>query len=293
MAPTIRSIISNYRNSGAIGAAGLLVFCIALSATPSLAQQTTIAKIGGLIVSDQDLGFAEIDLQQQFSKIPADIRKAAVLNALIDIRVLAKAAEDAGIADSAELKARVDFLRARALHNAYFQKNAVEAITDEAVKTRYDVEIAKTEPKKEIDARHILVKTEEEAKAIIKELDGGKDFAEMAKEKSTGPSGANGGTLGYFGKGQMVPEFEVAAFALETGSYTKTPVKTEFGWHIILKQEERIAPPPKFEDTKDNIRQILLREKYIALVTQNREKFKVEIVDEALKAGVEKLNSVR
>ncbi len=273
--------------------ASALAVCLIIPSSVTLAEEKIIAKVGDMEISERDLGYAEIDLQQQFAKYPENIRKAAILKALVDINVLAKAAEDVGIADTDEFKARVNFLRSRALHNAYFQKNIVNVITENEIKTRYDMEVAETVPKKQVDARHILVKTEEEAMAIIAELDAGKDFAELAKEKSTGPSGANGGTLGYFSKGQMVPEFEKAAFALETGTYTKKPVKTQFGWHIILKQDERDEEPPKFEDSKDGIRQILLREKYIKLITASREKFKVEIIDEELKSGIEKLNATR
>ena len=271
----------------------IITFGLLLPANPALAQQTPIAKIDGVEISEQDLKFAEIDLVQQFAKVPEEFRKAAVLNALIDIRVLARAGEEAGLANSDEFKARVNFLRSRALHNSFFQKMAVATITDEAIKARYDKEVANTVRKKEIDARHILVKTEDEAKAIIAELDAGKDFAELAKAKSTGPSGANGGTLGFFGKGQMVPEFEAAAFALEKGAHSKTPVKTQFGWHIILKQDERDSEPPKFEEIQDNIRQALLRENYLALTTANRNKFKVEIIDEELKAAMKTLNASR
>lgn len=273
--------------------ASALTFCLIIPSSVILAEEKIIAKVGEVEISERDFGYAEIDLKQQFAQFPENVRRAAILKALIDISVLAKSAEEAGIADTDEFKARVNFLRSRALHNAFFQENVVNTITEEEIKTRYDREVAETVPQKQVDARHILVKTEEEAMAIIAELDAGKDFAELAKEKSTGPSGANGGTLGYFGKGQMVPEFETAAFALETGTYTKKPVKTQFGWHIILKQDERDEEPPKFEDSKDGIRQILLREKYISLVTASREKFKVEIIDEELKSGIEKLNAAR
>ncbi len=277
---------------------GLLVssaFTVGLliSTSITLAEDKIIAKVGETEISERDLGFAAIDLQQQFAQVPEQFRKAAILKTLIDISVLAKAAEDSGIADSEETKARIKFLRARALHNAFYQENAVKGITDEDLKTRYDKEVAGTTPKKQVDARHILVKTEEEAMAIISELDTGKDFAELAKAKSTGPSGKNGGTLGYFSKGQMVPEFEKAAFALENGTYTKKPVKTQFGWHIILKQDERDEKPPKFEDSKESVKQVLLREKYLDLIKTNREKFKVEVIDEELKAGIEKLNVIR
>jgi len=271
----------------------MLIFTILPLAGAASAQEGVLAKVGDVVITERDLGFAETDLKQQFSQVPKEFRRAAVLNALIDIRVLAIAAEDAGLADDDNFKARVEFLRSRALHNAYFKINAVDTITDETVKTRYDKEISETVAEKEIDARHILVKTEDEAKAIISELDAGKDFAELAKAKSTGPSGVSGGTLGYFGKGQMVPEFEVVAFALEKGAYTKTPVKTQFGWHIILKQDERDVEPAKFEDAKSRIRQILLRERYVALIKKNREKFEVEIIDEALKTGIKMLNTTR
>ena len=272
---------------------GVLTLGLMISTTDSQAEEKIIAKVGEIVISERDLGFATIDLKQQFAQVPEEFRKAAILKTLIDISVLAKAAEDSGIADNEETKARINFLRARALHNAFYQENAVKGITEDDLKTRYDKEVANTPPKKQVDARHILVKTEEEAMAIIGELDAGKDFAELAKAKSTGPSGKNGGTLGYFSKGQMVPEFEKAAFSLKNGDYTKKPVKTQFGWHIILKQDERDEKPPKFEDSKEGVRQVLLREKYLDLIKINREKFKVEIIDEDLKAGIEKLNAIR
>ena len=257
----------------------------------SFAQEEVIAKVGDIVITKRDLGFAETDLKQRFGRLPEDLRQAAVLNALIDIRVLAKAAEDAGMAEDKDFKARVAFLRSRALHNAYFEKKVVNAVTNEAIKARYDLEISNTAPEREVDARHILLKTKEEAMVVIGELDAGKDFAELAKVKSTGPSGANGGTLGFFGKGQMVPDFETAAFALKNGAYTKEPVKTQFGWHVILKQDERDKQLPSFEESKAQIKQALLRDNYITLIDGSRNKIKVEILDTDLKAGIEKLNS--
>ena len=283
------------RKSGALVSA----FVIALSLHSGVlhAQENNpdkiIAKVGDVTITQRELGFAESDLQKQFAQLPEGLRRAAILNALIDIRVMAKAAETSGIADDVNFKSRVAFLRDRALHNAYFQKNAVETITDADIKARYDKEIASTKPETEVDARHILVKTEDEAKAIIKELDDGKDFAELAKAKSTGPSGKNGGTLGFFRKGQMVPEFEKAAFALKKGEYTKDAVKTQFGWHIILKNDERNVAPPTLEQATDQIRKILLREKYISLVSQSRNKFKVEVLDKDLQAKIDKLNTTK
>ncbi len=287
-------IFASIRNNS-INITGSLLLALTLQTGAANAQETNldtvIAKIGDISITERDLGFAETDLEKQFAQIPAEIRRSAILNALIDIRVLAKVAEENGIADDVTFKARVEFLRARALHNAYFQSNAVKTITDADIKSRYEKEISNTKPEIEVDARHILVKTEEEANAVIKELDAGKDFAEIAKAKSTGPSGVNGGTLGFFRKGQMVPEFEQAAFALKKGEYTKTAVKTQFGWHIILKQDERDVEPPSFESAKEQVKKFLLREKYIALVEAGRKKFKVDVLDKDLQAGIDKLNT--
>ena len=179
------------------------------------------------------------------------------------------------------------FIRDRTLHNLYFQDTVVAKISDEEVRARYDAEIAAMEPETEIKARHILVNSEEEAKAVIAELEQGKDFAELAKEKSTGPSSSNGGDLGYFGKGQMVPEFEAAAFALEDGKFTTEPVKTQFGWHVILREEMREKPKPEFAAVEDQIRQVVFREKYFELVEKVRAETPVEILDADLKTAIE------
>jgi peptidyl-prolyl cis-trans isomerase C len=187
-------------------------------------------------------------------------------------------------------KSQMSFVSSRALHNLYFQKNIVERVTDEEVKERFEKELAAIPAEKEIKARHILLKTEEEAIAAIAELDAGKDFVELAKEKSTGPSGPQGGDLGFFGKGQMVPEFQDAAFALENGKYTTTPVKTQFGFHVILKEEERDKALPALSDVEDQIRQVVLREKYFELIQATRKEIPVEILDEALKADVDAMN---
>ncbi len=174
-----------------------------------------LARIGDLEITEQELTIAEADLKEQFAQVPEEKRRAAILSALIDIKLLATKADAAGLKDNELYKSQMAFVQSRALHNLYFQKNVVETITDEEVKERFEKEVAALTPQQEIKARHILVKTEEDAKAVISELDAGKDFVELAKEKSTGPSGPQGGDLGFFAKGQMVPAFEEAAFALE------------------------------------------------------------------------------
>ncbi|MGI9464977.1 MAG: peptidylprolyl isomerase, partial [Aestuariivirgaceae bacterium] len=163
-----------------------------------------------------------------------------------------------------------------ALRDAYVENNVTSKITDEQVRARYDDVIGKQPAETEIRARHILSKTEDEAKAIIAELDKGGDFAELAKAKSTGPSGPRGGDLGFFGKGQMVPQFEKAAFALEPGAHSPAPVQTQFGWHVIKIEESREKPKPAFDTVKDQVRNAIAGERIQAALQELRAKVKIE-----------------
>ncbi|WP_062218131.1 peptidylprolyl isomerase [Aureimonas sp. D3] len=252
-----------------------------------LPPETVLAKVGSQVITEADLQAASADLASQFGQLPPEQQRLAVLSALIDIKALAEKAEAAKLQDQPDVARRIAFLRERALHNAYFEKEGVAAITDAELKARYDAEVAAMKPVEEIHAKHILVPTKEEAEAAIKELDAGKDFDAVAAEKSTGPTGPQGGDLGFFGPGQMVPPFEEAAFKLEPGTYTKEPVQTQFGWHVIKVLEKRKQQPPAFDQVKDQVRQIVMREKYIAMVQAAREAEKVTYEDPALKAQVE------
>ncbi len=252
-----------------------------------------VAVIAGQEIHESDIQMGVANLDPQLAKLPDDQKRVAALSAAIDVKVISAIADKEGLGDSDDFKKRMQFLREHELHNAYFRANIMGAVSDEDVKARYEKEIAAVEPQEEVHARHILVKTEEEAKAVIAELDSGKDFIELAKEKSTGPSGPDGGDLGFFGKGRMVPEFEAAAFALEAGSYTKEPVKTQFGFHVIKVEEKRIAPPPPFEQVEQQIRQLVVRDLYIKALTEAKAGTSIEIKDEALKAGYEEVNKAQ
>jgi peptidyl-prolyl cis-trans isomerase C len=253
----------------------------------SAQADTVIANVAGQPVTEADLQLAISELDQQFAQLSDEQKRAAALTALIEIRLLAAESEKAGVADREDFKARMEFLRLRALHIAFVEEKVAGAITDEMVRARYDQEIAAQPPVNEVRASHILVDTEEKAKEIIAQLDAGGDFAELAKANSSDGSAAGGGDLGYFGPGRMVPEFEAAAFALEVGQYTKEPVKSQFGWHIILVTDKRPETPPAFEQVAQQIRSVLLREKYLAEVEAIRAANPVEIVDPGLKAALE------
>lgn len=273
--------------------AGFALGLLALATAPGFAQEDkVVATVNGKPVTEADIALAVSDLDEQFSRLPEEQRRAAALSAIIEINLMAGEAASKGIDKDAAFQRRLDFLTKRALHAALIDNEIAGKITDEEIRARYDQQIAATPPVNEVNARHILVKTKEEADAIIKRLDAGEDFAAIAKELSTDPgSGANGGELGWFGPNQMVPEFEKAAFALEVGAYSKEPVQSQFGFHIIKVEDKRQQQPPAFEQVKEQFRSLLLREKYFALVETLQGKATVEIADEDLKKAVDAMKA--
>jgi peptidyl-prolyl cis-trans isomerase C len=268
---------------------------IALAATaiaialPATAQEDpVVATVGALKITESELKVAESELNQQFQRMPPEQRRVAALSALIEIKAMAANAAKEGLDQGEEFKKRFDFVRQRSLHEEYVRVKITQELTDEAVRARYDKEVAATPPQNEVRARHILVKTKEEAQAIIKDIDGGADFAKLANEKSQDKAGGdNGGDLGYFAQGQMVPEFEKAAFSLDVGQVTKEPVQTQFGFHVIKLEDKRQQQPPAFDQVKEQMRNALLRERYVELAKKVRDEAKVAITDPVLKKAME------
>ena len=239
-------------------------------------EETVLATVNGKAVTSTELSFIEDEIGARLGQLPPEQKQERMLNFLIDLKLVAEAAEEQGLDESEQFKNQMDFLRLRALQNEYFRKNVDEALTDEKLKAAYDEQVKAAPARMQVKARHILVKEEDEAKAIIKALDEGKDFIELAKEKSTGPSASNGGDLGYFGQGQMVPAFEAAAFALDKGAYTKEPVQTQFGWHVILTEDKREQPKPEFEQVRDQMRTMLAQQMFAEKLAELKEKAKIE-----------------
>lgn len=266
---------------GLVFAAPAVVF--AQDAAPNLA---VVAIVNGSPITENDLEMAQGDLGPQFAQLPEEQKRAAALSAAIEIRLLADKADQEGLDDTEAFKNRMEFLRQRALHSAFIETNIAGGVTEEAVRARYDKEIAATPPTNEIRARHILVATKEEAEAIIAQLDAGGDFEAIAKEKSTDGAAAQGGDLGFFGPGQMVPAFEEAAFALEVGQFSKEPVQTQFGFHLIKVEDKRAQQPPTFDQVKEQVRTLLFRETYFAAVQALRDAATIDVQDPALKAAL-------
>jgi len=266
----------------------------AAPAAPAADPNAVVATVNGEPITEADITLAMSELDQQFAQLPDDRKRAAAVSALIEIKLMAAEGAAKGIDKDAEFQRRMALLMSRALHAAVIEQEIASKITDADIRARYDKYVAETPPVNEVKASHILVKTREEALAIIARLDAGEDFATIAKELSQDPgSGANGGDLGYFGPGQMVPEFEKAAFALDVGQYTKEPVQSQFGWHVIKVEDKRTQQPPAFEDVKEQFRSLVLRERYFELVKRLRGAATVEITDPALKAAVEEMDKVQ
>jgi peptidyl-prolyl cis-trans isomerase C len=180
----------------------------------------------------------------------------AVLNELISLELMRQDAVNKGLNKQPIVIAALDQQTRTALAGAAIKDfMASNPVSDEAAQALYDEQIGVAG--KEYNARHILVADEETANEVIKLLDSGSDFSELAKEKSTGPSGPSGGKLGWFGADQMVKPFSEATATLEKGAYTKTPVQTQFGWHVIILDDTRESTPPPFDDVKDRIKLLL------------------------------------
>jgi len=259
---------------------------VAAFAQEKAPDKTVVATVNGSPITEHDLEMAQGDLGPQFAQLPDEQKRAAALSAAIEIRLLASKADEEGLDDNDAFRDRMEFLRQRALHSAFVESKIAGQVTDEAVRARYDKEVAATPPANEIRARHILVATKEEAEAIIAQLEAGGDFEAIAKEKSTDGAAAQGGDLGYFGPGQMVPPFEEAAFALDVGQFSKEPVQTQFGFHVIKVEDKRTQQPPAFDQVKEQVRTLLFRETYFAAVQALREAATVEVQDPALKAAL-------
>ena len=211
--------------------------------------------------------------------LPPEVVRQLVDRAVTE-RVLSNAARSAGLDKDEEVRRRIRRAEEQELQQAYLSREVTPAVTDAALRARYDQEAGRRQGEEEVHARHILVQSEAEAKAVVAELAGGADFADVAKRRSKDPGAQNGGDLGFFKRGDMVPEFAEAAFALQPGQVTQAPVRTSFGWHVIKLEERRSAPVPGFEESRNQLRQKMLEEQVQQVVARAREAAKIERLDQ-------------
>ena len=182
-----------------------------------------------------------------------------LLERVIDIKLFAQEGKKMKLDEEPSVRAAIDFVIEKVLMQAFLSKYVQENIKEENIKASYINFIADETSREEIKASHILMDTESEAIDVINMLNDGDDFAELAKNKSTGPSGPSGGDLGWFKRGQMVPPFEKAAFSLNKNEISQRPVQTQFGWHVIKIFDKRIPEAPSYESMKNKLIQDLER----------------------------------
>jgi peptidyl-prolyl cis-trans isomerase C len=261
-------------------AAALLAVAFSGSAR---AEDQVLARVDGRAITTADVDVVMASMAQQLAQVPDAQRRRIVVNRLVDMAVISAQAAKDGLEASDEFKRRMDSIRQQVLINEYVRVKVAQPITDEQLKKRYDEEVAKLTLGEEWHARHVLVKTKDEAVAIIADLDKGGDFAKIAEEKSQDPGSAKqGGDLGFFGAGDMVKPFEEAANALKPGEYTKTPIETQFGFHVIKLEEKRKQQPPAFDDVKEQLRQEVIGTAFSAKLEDLKKTAKIEIDDKAV-----------
>lgn len=262
------NLVSDFGISGVKRLASIAGTIALLSSSTALAQVSTI---NGKEISDEVYNlFYEMRYQKPASQAAPTEREMA-LEMLEDIYLLTTQPSADDLAKDPRVKAQIELqtrsILAQAVAADYVKNNSA---SDEEVLAAYNEQV-KANPPQEFKARHILVETQGEATDVITQLDGGADFAELAKEKSTGPSGPNGGDLGWFGPNQMVAPFSAAVSELGDGAYTKTPVQTQFGWHVILREDSRQSTPPTLESVRDVVKQRVEQQKLQDYLAQLRE----------------------
>lgn len=236
-----------------------------------------VAKVNGQPIHLSDLKDAAQSLPENLRGLPPQTLYPMLLDQLIDGRALVAEARKTGLDKDPDVQRQLAAAEDRALQTAMLGKAVGPSITDTALRAKYDKEVAGKPGEEEVHAKHILVDNEDQAKKIIADLKGGADFAALAKQYSKDPSAAQqGGDLGFFKKDEMVPEFADAAFALQPGQISQTPVHTQFGWHVIMVVERKRGEPPTFEQARDELRQQTIKDGVKKVVAQARADVSVE-----------------
>jgi peptidyl-prolyl cis-trans isomerase C len=260
-----------------VAAVGLLALALpALADQPAAADDPVVAIVNGVAVHRSQVEEAARGLPEQYRQMPIQVLFGILLDRVIDFQLLANEAERQDLGNDPSVQPALAAARSNVLRDALIRRQIEQGTSDAKLHERYDqMRQGQNFAQPEVHARHILLKSKDEADAVIKELQGGADFAALAQQRSTGPSAANGGDLGFFRRDQMVPAFADAAFALQPGQFTTAPVQTQFGWHVI-KVFERRTVEPTFEESEPQLRQEIAREIVTALVADLHKDAKIE-----------------
>lgn len=247
---------------------------VLISTTLIAADDPIVATVNGADIKRSTLQLYTVEARQRQQQQPAS--SDALIDDLINMQLLYQEAKQKNLDENPEYQKRINFIDVSLLSQVAMQDYiANNPIPEADLKKTYDEQIGKM-TFEELKARHILTESETDAQSVIQQLDKGGDFAELAKTHSTGPSGPKGGDLGWFNPRQMVPEFSTAVMTLKNGEYTKSPVQTQYGWHVILREDRRDAPPPPFESVKPQINAMLEQQHIQKHILALREKAKIQ-----------------
>lgn len=241
------------------------------AAMPVFAQEKiAVGTVNGeTIFLDEVMQLTE-QLPDEYRRQPIENIYPNLVDEITNTKLAATAAKEADLQNNELVIDAIRIASERILAEAYFATEVRKIVTDEEIQSAYDRFVSDSDSREQISARHILVNEEAEAIDLIAKLEGGADFAALAQEFSTGPSGPKGGDLGYFGRGQMVPDFEAAAFELEIGTFTSRPVQTQFGWHVIKLEDKRTQPAPSLDEMRSQIAQGLSQQALARLIEELR-----------------------
>jgi peptidyl-prolyl cis-trans isomerase C len=246
------------------------------AATPAAPSDPVVGKVNGMEIHLSDLSALAQTLPEEARNLPPAQLYPSLLDQAIDGKALVVMARKQSLDRDPAVSRSMAMASERALQSALIAREVGPTISEDAIKAKYDKDIAGKPGEEEVHARHILVATEDQAKKLIEQLKGGADFATLAKANSTDPGAAQGGDLGFFKASDMLPEFSVAAFALKPGEFTQTPVQTRYGWHIIKVEERRNSAAPSFEQVHDELRQQMISDGINKVLAQARTQVKVE-----------------
>ena len=242
---------------------------------------TVVATVDGVEITVAHVIAIRDRLPQNYRSLPAEVLFPGLVDQLIDQQLLAQAAAASGAEDRRRVQVQVDNERRGILSNEEIALVLEDAVTEDKIAAAYEELTAGMTRTTEYNASHILLETEEDALDVIAALEGGADFAQTAMERSTGPSGPSGGELGWFGPGQMVPEFDAAVQALEPGTVS-APVQTQFGWHVIIVNETRLSPLPPLEQVQPEIVSQLNQQALQARIDALRAEASIEMPEAAV-----------
>lgn len=268
-------------------ASALLIAGMAVAAGSALAQDKIVAKVNGKPILEADVALAEAEIGSELGNLPEAAKRRVLVEFLIENQLFAEAAEADKLGQGAAFEGRMQYLRRRALRDTYFEKNIKDGVSEAEAKKFFDAQVAQMKPEQEVKASHILVDSEDKAKDIAAKIGKGADFAQLAKENSKDPgSKDDGGSLGYFTSGQMVPQFDEAAFKLAKGDVSQ-PIQTQFGWHLIKVEDKRDRPAPEFNAVKDRLVASMMQRKAQEVATGLRGNASVEYVDADIRRQVD------